>query len=236
MHWSRGLSATRFGVLASAPGRTGCARRSDRHSQQCGALGGRARSGNDRVRWFGRRGSDGHDSGNNGSRSNGHAGNGVAVAEAKSGHGDGKSAGRPNQGSHPSLLLTYDGWLVGHIVHSENRVLDALNTDTLRVRTDEGMREIDRDEVLVVVPPPITTSSALRIAKQPIPVSVDIGVGTLHGQIHVLPGVSPWETWQRSTSGFVAVTGAIVDFPDGTTETADVVLVSRHAAHAGLLV
>jgi hypothetical protein len=27
----------------------------------------------------------------------------------------------------------------------------------------------------------------------------------------------------------------VLDFPDGTSETADTVLVSRHAAHSGLL-
>jgi len=135
----------------------------------------------------------------------------------------------------PSILLTYDGWTVGQLVHSEARVLDALASPVLRLLKDGEVREIERDEVLMVVPPPITEVSPLRVAKQPIAVAVDVGVATLRGQIHVIPGASPWETWQRSTSGFVALTSAVIEFPDGTTETADVVLVSRHAAHAGLL-
>ena len=43
-----------------------------------------------------------------------------------------------------------------------------------------------------------------------------------------------WDVWQRSSSGFAALTEVVVEFPDGTIETADVVLVSRHAAASGL--
>jgi hypothetical protein len=134
-----------------------------------------------------------------------------------------------------SVILTYDGWRVGRLAHSERRVLDALSSPQLYLVTEQGTQELDRDEVVMVVPPPLTDESPLKLAKQPIGVSVDIGVATVRGQIHVLAGVSPWETWQRSPSGFVAITKATIEFPDGSTETADTVLVSRHAAHAGLL-
>jgi hypothetical protein len=133
-----------------------------------------------------------------------------------------------------SIVLTYDGWRVGELQHFGERVLDALSSPVLYLRSDGRTWEIDRDEVIMVVPPPLTQVSRLKIAKQPIDVAVDIGVAKVRGQIHVLAGVGPWETWQRSTSGFVAITDVSLDFPDGTTETADVVLVSRHAAHAGL--
>jgi hypothetical protein len=138
-------------------------------------------------------------------------------------------------GEGRSIILTWDGWRVGELLHDGPRVLDALSSPLLYLRTADTTREIDRDEVVMVVPPPLTQVSRLKIAKQPIDVGVDIGVAKVRGQIHVLPGVGPWETWQRSTSGFVAITNASLDFPDGTTETADVVLVSRHAAHTGLL-
>ena len=133
-----------------------------------------------------------------------------------------------------SIVLTYDGWRVGELLHQGPRVLDALSSTILYLRDGGRTWEIDRDEVVMVVPPPLTEVSPLRIAKQPIDVAVDIGVAKVRGKIHVLPGVGPWETWQRSTSGFVAITDVSLDFPDGTTETANVVLVSRHAAHAGL--
>lgn len=185
------------------------------------------------MRLFGRR--DGGANGNgNGAHSAGDGLAGTAVLEADpSGMPDPRTPSADVAG--PSILLTYDGWTVGQLVHSEARVLDALASPVLRLLKDGEVREIERDEVLMVVPPPITEVSPLRVAKQPIAVAVDVGVATLRGQIHVIPGASPWETWQRSTSGFVALTSAVLEFPDGTTETADVVLVSRHAAHAGLL-
>ena len=133
-----------------------------------------------------------------------------------------------------SAVLTYDGWRVGELLHDGPRVLDALSSTVLYLRDRGRVWEIDRDEVIMIVPPPLTQVSRLKIAKQPIDVQVDIGVAKVRGKIHVLPGVGPWETWQRSTSGFVAITEVTLDFPDGATETADVVLVSRHAAHAGL--
>jgi hypothetical protein len=133
-----------------------------------------------------------------------------------------------------SIVLTYDGWRVGELLHDGPRVLDALSSPVLYLRSEGRTREIDRDDVVMVVPPPLTEVSRMRIAKQPIDVSVDIGVATVKGKIHVLAGVGAWDTWQRSTSGFVAITEVTLDFPDGTAETADVVLVSRHAAHAGL--
>ena len=147
---------------------------------------------------------------------------------AGSGPTDGAAAG-------PSVVLTYDGWRVGRLVHPERRVLDALARDTLVLETKGGVERIDRAEVILVVPPALVGDSPLRFATQTVAVSVDVGVATLRGWVHVLPGVSPWEAWQRSSSGFVALTEASLDFPDGTTETADTVLVSRHAAHAGLL-
>ena len=134
----------------------------------------------------------------------------------------------------PSVVLTYDGWRVGHLVHPERRVLDALARPVLTLETRGGVERIDRDEVVLVVPPPLVGDSPLRLAMQPVQVAVDVGVALLRGCVHVLPGVSPWEAWQRSSSGFVALTDVVLDFPDGTTETADTVLVSRHAAHAGL--
>ena len=191
------------------------------------------------MRLFGRRdngtnGTGTHGNGTNGNGAHGDGLTGTAVLEADpSGVPD--LSMPPADAAGPSILLTYDGWTVGQLVHSEARVLDALSSSVLRLRNDGEVREIERDEVLMVVPPPITEVSPLRVAKQPITVAVNVGVATLRGQIHVVPGASPWETWQRSPSGFVAITSAVLEFPDGTTESADVVLVSRHAAHAGLL-
>lgn len=154
---------------------------------------------------------------------------GTAALEADLG------VGRGIEPTGPSILLTYDGWIVGQMIHAETRVLDALMSSVLLVKTDSETKVIERDEVILVVPPPMAEPNPMRIAKQALPVSVDIGVATLRGKIHVLPGQTPWEVWQRSRSGFVPLTEAVLDFPDGTSDTADVVLVSRHAAHSGLL-
>ena len=190
------------------------------------------------MRLFGRRydGANGNGNGAN-AKGNGAHGDGLAGTAALEADPSGLPDARIPMldAAGPSILLTYDGWTVGQLVHSEARVLDALASPVLRILRDGEVREIERDEILMVVPPPLTEVSPLRVAKQPIAVAVDIGVATLRGQIHVIPGASPWEAWQRSTSGFVALTSAVLEFPDGSTESTDVVLVSRHAAHAGLL-
>jgi hypothetical protein len=154
---------------------------------------------------------------------------GIAALEADLG------LGRGSEPTGPSILLTYEGWIMGQLVHAQMRVLDALTSSVLLVKTASETKVIERDEVILVVPPPMVEPNPMRVAKQALPVSVDIGVATLRGNIHLLPGQKPWEVWQRSRSGFVALTEAVLDFPDGTSETADVVLVSRHAAHSGLL-
>jgi hypothetical protein len=101
--------------------------------------------------------------------------------------------------------------------------------------TRDGYREIDRDEVLALVPPPAAARAELRIAKRRVPVTIDVaGLVMISGNCHLLPGATVWDAWQRSTSGFAPVTEAEVEFPDGTSETADVVLISRHAAASGL--
>jgi hypothetical protein len=134
-----------------------------------------------------------------------------------------------------SAVLTEEGWLVGYIRHPLRRVSDALAaTRTLRLQTADGERLLDRDEVLLVAPPPVSSRPELRVPKRRYPVVVDVGPLRVHGQAHVLPGTSVWDAWHRSPSGFAPITEAIVDFPDGTSETAPVVLVSRHVAAAGI--
>jgi len=136
----------------------------------------------------------------------------------------------------PTILLTYEGWIVGNLVDTTGRVSDALTKDpSIALATDDGLRDIDRDEVLMVIPPGSASSGELRIAKRCVPVTVDLSeTMSVSGLCHVMPGATVWDTWQRSASGFAPLTDAVIGFPDGTTESADVVLVSRHAAGAGL--
>ncbi len=138
--------------------------------------------------------------------------------------------------AEPVILLTAEGWLVGHLVDTPGRVSDALSgRETVGLLTDLGYREVDRDELLLVVPPPYASRPDLRVAKRQVLVRIDVGAGmTVRGLCHVRPGGTVWDTWQRSASGFAALTDAVIAFPDGTSETADVVLVSRHVAGAGL--
>jgi hypothetical protein len=138
--------------------------------------------------------------------------------------------------TEPTILLTPDGWLVGRLVDSTGRVSDSLaRAQSIGLMTDDGFRQVDRDDVLMVVPPPSTSPTELRIAKRRVPVTVDLAEAmNVSGFCHVLPGATVWDVWQRSVSGFAPITDAAIGFPDGTTETAEVVLVSRHAAGSGL--
>jgi hypothetical protein len=138
--------------------------------------------------------------------------------------------------TQPTILLTHEGWLVGHLVDTTGRVSDALaRSQSIGLMTDGGFREVDRDEVLMVIPPGSAARAELRIAKRRVPVTVDVPEAMqVTGLCHLLPGATVWDTWQRSASGFAPLTDAVIGFPDGTTETAEVVLVSRHVAGAGL--
>jgi len=132
--------------------------------------------------------------------------------------------------------MTYEGWVVGNLVDTTGRVSDTLaRSPSIALMTDGGFREVDRDEVLMVIPPDSSARPELHIAKRCVPVTVDVSeTMSVSGLCHVLPGATVWDTWQRSASGFAPLTDAVIGFPDGTTETAEVVLVSRHAAGAGL--
>ncbi len=136
----------------------------------------------------------------------------------------------------PTLVLTGDGWLIGEIVGIQGRVIDALaGLRSIGLMTSDGYLEVDRDEVLAVVPPASASRAELRIAKRRMPVVVDLSDEiSVRGDCHLLPGSTVWDVWQRSASGFAALTDAELAFADGGVETADVVLVSRHAAAAGL--
>jgi hypothetical protein len=138
--------------------------------------------------------------------------------------------------TQPTILLTDEGWLVGHLVDTAGRVSDALaRSPSIGLMTDGGFREVDRDEVLMVIPPGSAAPAELQIAKRRVPVTIDVAEAmNVSGLCHVLPGATVWDTWQRSASGFAPLTDAVIAFPDGTTEEAEVVLVSRHAAGAGL--
>ena len=126
--------------------------------------------------------------------------------------------------------------LVGEFVGVQGRVSDALaGSRTIALLTGDGYREFDSDEVLAIVPPALAERPEVRIAKRRVRVSVDVpGMASLRGDCHLLPGATIWDAWQRSASGFAALTDAEIAFPDGTIETADVILVSRHAAATGL--
>lgn len=142
----------------------------------------------------------------------------------------------PESPPDPAIVLTFDGWLIGRLGGQSSRVSDTLAASTVvELETDTGPLRIDRDEILMVVPPPFVSNPSARVARQRCPVAVDLGAATVRGDCHVMPGTTPWDAWQRSTSGFAAVTDAVLDFPDGTSETADVVLISRYAARSGLL-
>ena len=105
----------------------------------------------------------------------------------------------------------------------------------VNIGSDGGLRDVDRDDVIMVIPPSWAAPTALRIAKRRVPVTVDVAEAmSVSGFCHLVPGATVWDTWQRSTSGFAPLTEAVIGFPDGTTETADVVLVSRHVAGSGL--
>ena len=141
----------------------------------------------------------------------------------------------PPAGS-PAILLTDAGWLVGDLVGIEGRVIDALaGRQTIGLMTGGGYREVDLDEIDALVPLVTQERPEVRIAKRRIPVTIDLPDDLcISGNCHLLPGATVWDVWQHSSSGFAALTEVVVGFPDGTTETADVVLVSRHAAASGL--
>ncbi len=193
------------------------------------------------MRLFGRRNDDAHGDGNG--APHGAQGGTAVVADSRlatlvptpgSRNGSGNGHHAPTD---PAIFLTPDGWLVGSLVGatSEPDLGDVLANPLLRVIASDGSHELDRDDVMLIVPPAGGEEERVRSSRRAFPLAVDLGVAVLRGFFYALPGVSAWETWQRSTSGFVPVNGVVLDFPDGTSETAGRVLLSRHAVHSGLI-
>jgi len=136
----------------------------------------------------------------------------------------------------PSILLTGQGWLVGHLEGTFKDVADLLTANVVRLITRERVHEVETKDVIMVVPPSGGPVAPIYAPRLPLRVSIDLGVAMLQGTCYGPPGISAWEMWQRAPTGFYPVRDAVLDFPDGTSETAGTVLVSRHGAHEGLLI
>jgi hypothetical protein len=132
-------------------------------------------------------------------------------------------------------VLTHEGWLVGRLDRNGASIDELLASATIRLLAADGPRDLDRDDVLMLVPPSGEPDESRVASRRPLPVAVDLGVATLRGTCYALPGVGAWETWQRSNTGFVRVADAVLSFPDGAEEPAGSVILSRAAVFRGLL-
>ena len=118
----------------------------------------------------------------------------------------------------PIQLFTQEGRVAGWIVALDERVTDVLNRrETLRICVDpsaDAWADVDRDELLLVAPPPRTGPNPRRIHRHKRRVRILLGRYTVEGVAHLPPGMPLDPFLLRTRQRFVAVTDAIVTGED----------------------
>ncbi len=114
-------------------------------------------------------------------------------------------------------------------------MVDVLNSrETLRVCVDPALdawETFDRDELLLVGPPPLPGPSQRAVHRQKQRVLVNVGPYVAEGVVYLPPGTPPDPYLLRTRQRFLALTNAVVSRPDdpGSDLSLPVVLVNLHA-------
>ncbi len=118
----------------------------------------------------------------------------------------------------PIHLFTTMGRIDGWIVAVEERVTDLLNQrDAVRICTDpatDSWSSIDRDDLLLVAPPPMTGSSGRAIHRSKRRVLARVGQYSVEGIVHMPPGMPLDPYLLRTRQHFLPMTRAVVSSSD----------------------
>ncbi|HET8762727.1 MAG TPA: hypothetical protein VFM12_04885 [Gemmatimonadales bacterium] len=132
------------------------------------------------------------------------------------GDADGSSAIALTDAREELRLYLADGLVTGRIA-VDGRLSDHVNrASSLRICVadgdgpDELWIDIDRDDILIVAPPPRPTNEARRVRRQRERVLIEVGAYTVTGTTHLPPGAALEPYLLRTRQHFLPVTQAVV--------------------------
>jgi hypothetical protein len=162
---------------------------------------------------------------------------------------DGATALAPMLDLEQVELYTSDGMVLGLVAPEGERMSDILNRQrallvhgarqtaygaTADAEPTARISSYDSDQILLAMPPAHAGNPARRIHRKRHRVQLDVGPFRVMGTAHIPPGSTLDPYLLRTRTSFVAVTDAVVRFPDDPTfeRLAEVVLVNTAAITA----
>jgi hypothetical protein len=112
----------------------------------------------------------------------------------------------------PVQVFTRFERIRGEIDPNGRRMTDLLNAQpALSVRLENGVwKLVDRDEILVVAPPPYKSNPQMRVHRRKRRVLARVGPYDVIGTAHTIPGIDLEPTLLRTRQHFLAITGAYI--------------------------
>ncbi|MFN2418683.1 MAG: hypothetical protein ABR593_07120 [Candidatus Limnocylindria bacterium] len=135
-------------------------------------------------------------------------------------------------------LFTTERRIEGWVVALEERVTDVLNRrQSLRLCTEPGAdvwEEVDRDDLLLVAPPPMPGKNMRAIHRSKRRVLVLVGPYAVEGIVHLPPGMPLDPYLLRTRQRFMAMTNVVMGVAGDDRdpgETLPVAIVNVHNVH-----
>jgi hypothetical protein len=134
----------------------------------------------------------------------------------------------------PVRIYTIDGTIDGWVDIARQRLSDLLNLEDLlsvsRVAAspiDADWFVVERDEMLIVVPPPRETDRQTRLHRLKRPMRAEVGPYAVRGFVHLIAGIVLDAMLSRSAQHFLPLTDVSVDDPaQSLSEQHDTVLIN----------
>jgi hypothetical protein len=114
--------------------------------------------------------------------------------------------------AEPIQVFTADALIEGTVEPTARRMTDLLNTQRfLSLRTEAGRWEsINTDEVLLVAPPPHTSTQQMRVHRRQHRVLAIVGPYEVTGIARAIPGINLDPYLLRTRQHFLPITHAVV--------------------------
>jgi hypothetical protein len=120
----------------------------------------------------------------------------------------------------PVRIYTLDGVIEGWVDIAHHRLSDLLNLEDLlsvsRVEaspTDADWFVVERDQMLIVVPPPRETDRQTRLHRLKRPMKAEVGPYAVRGFVHLIAGIVLDAMLARSGQHFLPLTDVYVSEP-----------------------
>ena len=120
----------------------------------------------------------------------------------------------------PVRIYTTDGTIEGWVDIARQRLSDLLNVEDLlsvsRVEaspTDDDWFVVERDQMLIVVPPPREVDRQIRLHRLKRPMHAEVGPYAIRGFVHLIAGITLDAMLARSAQYFLPLTDVSVTDP-----------------------